>query len=210
MHDLLFEFCNHTLSAVYLVAVKDRLYCDKPDSPRRRRTQAVVFEIVDGLTRLIAPILPHTAEEAWRALHGESRGSVHLQQFPDPPAVSVDSNWPRVIEARDAWLKAIEDARSAQDVDNPLDLGLTVHHSEAWSFLTDFDPVDLADLCSVSRVTLAQTDGLSSEEGVKVEVHDLRGEPRCDRCWKRDGTVRQRSDGGMLSDRDALALGLSD
>ena len=35
-------------------------------------------------------------------------------------------------------------------------------------------------------------------------------QPRCERSWKRDGTVKQRSDGGMLSDRDAEALGLSD
>jgi len=39
-------------------------------------------------------------------------------------------------------------------------------------------------------------------------VHDLRDRPRCERSWKRDGTVRERSDGGMLSDRDARALGL--
>jgi isoleucyl-tRNA synthetase len=42
-----------------------------------------------------------------------------------------------------------------------------------------------------------------------IEVVDLRGEPRCDRSWKRDGTVRARSDGGMLSDRDAEAVGLA-
>ena len=42
----------------------------------------------------------------------------------------------------------------------------------------------------------------------ELEVLDLRHEPRCERSWKRDGTVRQRSDGGMLSDRDASALGL--
>ncbi|MFM1868543.1 MAG: hypothetical protein RL591_1951, partial [Planctomycetota bacterium] len=32
---------------------------------------------------------------------------------------------------------------------------------------------------------------------------------RCERSWKRDGTVRQRSDGGTLSDRDAEALGIA-
>ena len=40
------------------------------------------------------------------------------------------------------------------------------------------------------------------------EVEDLRSEPRCERSWRRDGTVRQRSDGGMLSDRDAAAVGV--
>ena len=39
-------------------------------------------------------------------------------------------------------------------------------------------------------------------------VVDLREEPRCERSWKRDGTVKERSDGGMLSDRDAEAVGV--
>ena len=41
-----------------------------------------------------------------------------------------------------------------------------------------------------------------------LTVLDLRAEPRCERSWKRDGTVKQRSDGGMLSDRDAVAVGV--
>ena len=60
-----------------------------------------------------------------------------------------------------------------------------------------FDACDLADLCGVSRVSF---------EGSAVVVQDLREEPKCDRSWKRDGTVKLRSDGGMLSDRDAVAV----
>jgi isoleucyl-tRNA synthetase len=42
-----------------------------------------------------------------------------------------------------------------------------------------------------------------------VTVQDLRGEPRCERSWRRDATVKQRSDGGWLSDRDAEAVGIA-
>ena len=65
-----------------------------------------------------------------------------------------------------------------------------------------FDPVDLADLCGVSRFAFAP------ESGDGIVVTDLRDQPACERSWKRDGTVKERSDGGMLSDRDAAALGL--
>ncbi len=61
---------------------------------------------------------------------------------------------------------------------------------------------ELADLFCVSRVEL------KVGEGSGVEVLDLRGEPRCERSWKRDGSVALRRDGGMLSERDALVLGL--
>ena len=62
---------------------------------------------------------------------------------------------------------------------------------------------ELADLCGVSRFSVAE----GAEPSIRV--NDLREEPRCERSWKRDGTVRERSDGGMLSDRDAAAVGVS-
>ena len=61
-----------------------------------------------------------------------------------------------------------------------------------------FDPLDLADLCGVSRFAV----------GPDLRVDSLADEPRCERSWKRDGTVAERSDGGMLSERDARVLGL--
>ncbi|MFA9479399.1 isoleucine--tRNA ligase [Phycisphaerales bacterium AB-hyl4] len=203
VHERLFHFCNDTLSAVYLTAVKDRLYCDKPDAPRRRRTQTALHQIADGIVRLLAPLMPHTADEAWHALHGDDAESVHLAKLPEPRPVVVNSNWPKVIEARDGWLRAMENARQRMDIDNPLDLGLAIGVSEqAESFAKVFAPADLADLCGVSRVELR-------EDTAGVEVLDLRSEPRCERSWKRDGSVKQRSDGGMLSDRDAEAVGVA-
>ena len=50
---------------------------------------------------------------------------------------------------------------------------------------------------------------LADGADASIDVQDLRQEPRCERSWKRDGTVRERSDGGMLSDRDAEAVGVS-
>ncbi len=203
--EALFNFCNDTLSAVYLAAVKDRLYCDAPGSPRRRRTQTACYKVAAALRELLAPLLPHTADEAWRALH-ESAGAkhsnqqcVHLELFPDadhPGEIPVDPRWPAIMKQRDAWLKTLEDHRQQLSIDNPLDLGLA-----AGGDLAGFKPEDLADLCGVSRFTHGGSDADAS-------VQDLSDAPRCERSWKRDGTVKQRSDGGMLSDRDAAALGL--
>ncbi len=201
-HEALFNFCNDTLSSVYLAAVKDRLYCDKPDSPRRRRTQTTLYRVSTVLIRLLAPLLPHTADEAWRALTGED-DCVHLLTFQDTGCMSnipVNNAWQPVLAQRDAWLKAIEDARQAQGIDNPLDCGVRVPAIKGVD-ANAFDPTDLADLCGVSR--FAFDDSIS-----EVAVDDLQAEPRCERSWKRDGTVKQRSDGGQLSDRDAQALGL--
>ncbi|WP_428388202.1 isoleucine--tRNA ligase [Mucisphaera sp.] len=199
---LLFNHCNETLSAIYLAAVKDRLYCDAPDTPRRQRTVATLRTIARNLIRLLAPILPHTADEAHLALEGKDAPSIHLDQFPDPdqsPAPPAHANWQHVMAQRETWLKAIETARQQRDLDNPLDLGLRVPDPD--NQLAPFDPTDLADLCGISRFETTNADD--------IEVIDLSNEPRCERSWKRDTTVKPRSDGGLLSDRDAQALGLT-
>lgn len=202
VHEKLFNFCNRTLSAIYLTAVKDRLYCDKPDSSRRRRCQRALYDTTEALVKLIAPLLPHTADEAWATLQAIGNDnsaadlqSVHLQVFPQTKQAAISNQWQSIMAARETWLKKIEDYRQANDLDNPLDVGLRCKIQVDWE---DFDLRDFADLCGISRFTIGDAD--------EPEVLDLRDQPRCERSWKRDGTVKQRSDGGMLSDRDAQAL----
>jgi isoleucyl-tRNA synthetase len=192
-HLLLFDFCNETLSALYLDAVKDRLYCDRADSPRRRATQTAMAKIAEILVELLAPILPHSADEAWRALGHEE--SVHLRCI-EPFAMDAPAEWAVLLERREAALKALETAK-AQGIENALDAGLRVGDDGS---LRPFES-DLTDLFGVSRVELCEGEG--------IEVVDLREAPRCERSWRRDATVSQRSDGGWLSDRDAEAVGLT-
>src|SRR5437868_13026178 len=78
------QFCAVDLSSLYIDITKDRMYCDAPDSPRRRATQMVMREIFDALCRLLAPVLAFTAEEAWRYSVPPDRDSVHLQKFREP------------------------------------------------------------------------------------------------------------------------------
>src|SRR5438105_12641751 len=68
------HFCAVDLSSLYIDITKDRMYCDAPDSPRRRATQFAMHKIFDALCRLLAPILVFTAEAAWGYRHPESRG----------------------------------------------------------------------------------------------------------------------------------------
>ncbi|MHC4774022.1 MAG: isoleucine--tRNA ligase [Planctomycetota bacterium] len=197
-HQLLYDFCNDTLSAFYCAAVKDRLYCDKPDSPRRLATQRVMRTLLEMLCQLLAPILPHTADEAYRALWSAADGdgrSVHLETFADLPEVKVDFDWPKLMQLREAVLKALEDAKQ-RGVDNPLDAEVALADAGGW--LEKFEP-DLADLFGVSRVR---------RSGDAVVINDLRGEPRCDRCWKRLESCAGRTDGGTLCARCAEAVGV--
>jgi isoleucyl-tRNA synthetase len=160
----------------------------------------VLFDIADSLLRLIAPILVHTADEAWLKLHGhgeDSGKSIHLVPLPEPLNVKSGSSWAAAMVLRDEALKALEEARTAGTITNPLDASIAaVIDPERFASVTAC-VAELADLCGVSRFSVSEgTD-------TTFEVKDLTEEPRCQRCWKRDGTVAERNGGFWLSERDA-------
>lgn len=202
VHKLIYNFCNTTLSGEYLSAVKDRLYCDSTDSDRRKRSQQALYLMTGGLAKMLAPVMCHTADESFRALHRadpkDASMCVHLTGFPPPTGVRASSDWGQVITMLEDTQRVLEQSRTEQGIDNPLDAGLKI--ADPSGALAGFDADDLADFCGVSRV-----ETIGSGE---TSIFDLRDEPRCDRSWKRDGTVRLRSDGGMLCDRDAEAVGV--
>ena len=86
VYQRIYQFCAVELSSFYLDVLKDRLYAEAPEGPDRRAAQFVLARLHDHLTRLLAPILPHTAEESWdyRPAGPEGRSSVHLAEFPEP------------------------------------------------------------------------------------------------------------------------------
>ncbi len=70
VYQRIYQFCAVELSSFYLDVLKDRLYAEAPDGPDRRAAQFVLARLHDHLTRLLAPIIPHTAEELWDYLPG--------------------------------------------------------------------------------------------------------------------------------------------
>ena len=108
VYQRVYQFCAVELSSVYLDVLKDRLYAEASDGPDRRAAQFVLARLHDVLTRLLAPIIPHTAEESWdyRPAPDGQRSSVHLAEFPEP-----DPRWDD--EQRDArWDELIAPPRA--------------------------------------------------------------------------------------------------
>ena len=130
------NFCTHDLSAVYIDATKDRMYCDAADSPRRRASQAAMHEIFMSISKLLAPILAYTADEAWEHA-GFTTGSVHEQDFPvaNPAFAPGDATKQasRLFEIKYAIQTAIEARVQAKEFtrNNEADVNLTIPEADA-------------------------------------------------------------------------------
>ena len=130
------NFCTHDLSAVYIDATKDRMYCDGAASPRRMASQCAMHEIFTSIAKLLAPILAFTADEAWEHAAFTS-GTVHEQDFPAPnPAFApsvVSRQAARLFEIKYIIQTAIEGCIQAKEFtrNNEADVSLTVTDADA-------------------------------------------------------------------------------
>ncbi|MCY4046857.1 MAG: class I tRNA ligase family protein, partial [Candidatus Dadabacteria bacterium] len=201
------SFCDQFLSKHYIEAVRDRLYCERPDRKERRKTQTVMYDVADALIKLCAPILVHTAEEAYKSLPGkEKTESVHMTSFPEGGGKIVETN--KEVKIMDEWSETVlpfkekcliqlERAKEEGKPSNPLDAEIRANRGSYDTFFSK----ELADLIGVSRVTFEDGD-------IDISVTDLTDQPKCNRCWKRAETAKIRSDGGTLCDRCADAVGV--
>ncbi len=185
------HFCAVEMSALYLDIQKDCLYASAPDAPGRKEVQSVLYEALLAITKLIAPILPHTADEVWRVIPGVEGISVQLASLPDVQTAwrdeKLESRWAAFIEVRDEVLKALEQARKDKTIGNSLGASLCIYPStkESAELLASFERLDI--LFIVSRVHLHEAGEEAPVEamqldGLSVHVRTAKGE-KCERCW---------------------------
>jgi isoleucyl-tRNA synthetase len=172
------------LSAFYVDVTKDRLYTFGASSPARRAAQTAMFTIVDGLARLLAPILPFAAERLWKALPGEREASVHIAEFPSAASLQVlidepiVADWQRLRAIRDAANTEIEQGRSQKLFGTSLGAQLAITASgDALTLLRRYES-DLPTLFIVSAVTLAEGTGDTTVVATKADG------VKCERCWR--------------------------
>lgn len=185
------NFCTIDLSAFYLDICKDRLYVEAPDSLKRRAAQTVIYQVLVDLVRLVAPIIPHTADEVWRFIPGQNVVSVQLTDMPEANPVHAAfgkdklAKWDGFMAVRDEVLKAMEEARRNKVFGNSVDARLDLYPSEqAHSVLSAMD--DLDDLFIVAEVMLHDAGTQAPAEamqldGIAVLVSAAEG-VKCDRC----------------------------
>jgi len=173
------NFCSTDLSAFYFDIRKDAVYCDRPDSVRRRSARTVLDYLHRCLCTWLAPVLCFTAEEAWTARFGE-QDSVHLHQFPELPHVWRDdalaAKWEQIRAIRRRITVPLEEARRANVIGASLQAAVTLKLApDEAELLSEAEWAELAIVSSVRSVAGAGDD--------PAEIALAPGH-KCDRCWR--------------------------
>ena len=183
------------ISAFYVDVLKDRLYTLAPNSRARRSAQTALYIMADGLARLIAPILPMTADELWRYLPGTRDDSVHLADFPTGLDALLDAEltgrWQRLMQVRDAVNVEIERLRKGKVVGKSLEVRVELRAAGELAALLQRHRDDLPTLFITSEVVVSDAPGggegavyrESETSFVTIVVSRAEG-VRCDRCWR--------------------------
>ncbi|SNB54066.1 Isoleucyl-tRNA synthetase [Arboricoccus pini] len=201
LYKAIHDFCAVDLSAFYFDVRKDAFYCDSKDSLRRRAARTVLDYLFDCLTAWLAPVLVHTAEEAWLSRHPDA-DSVHLRRYPELPAAWRDEalalKWQRVREIRRVITGALELERKEKRIGASLQAAPVVHVlAKDESLLKGIDMAELAITSGLELSTApAPANAFKAEDvdGVAVEPRLAAG-LKCARCWQVLVEVEQSSNG---------------
>ncbi|EHD0963149.1 isoleucine--tRNA ligase [Staphylococcus pseudintermedius] len=179
------NFINVELSNFYLDYGKDILYIEEKNAHKRRSMQTVLFEILVNMTKLLTPIIPHTAEEVWSHIEQVDEESVHLTNMPAKEEVdqALLDKWNTFMALRDDVNRALEAARNEKVIGKSLEAKVKIGNSSSFdtlAFLEGFN--DLHQLFIVSQVELVEdTKGEAYQHGT-IEIAKADGE-KCARCW---------------------------
>ncbi|HFQ7257598.1 TPA: isoleucine--tRNA ligase [Listeria monocytogenes] len=184
------NFCTVELSQFYMDFAKDVVYIEAADSHDRRAMQTVFYEAVVTLTKLLAPILPHTTEEVWNSLIGEGVESIHLQDLPEVKVLAdseeITAKWDAFMQIRDNVQKALEFARNEKLIGKSMLAKVTLYVDGEAKTLFDSLEGDFAQLFIVSDFELVEglenaPESAFKSNQVAVQITVAEGE-NCERC----------------------------
>ncbi len=222
----IYNFCNEDLSMYYLDMAKGRLYTYAAKSKERRAAQTAIYEVLNILVRIMAPILVFTADEIWQHMPKEEKDkpaqSVHILDWPVSllqgfPSIEEGNNFRYIalaVQLIPSVAKTLEEKRGAGLIGSSFDakINLLTNNAERYTLLTSLKG-DLCEIFKVSQVEIEKADNLSVDTGTASIFSDIRivaskadGE-KCMRCWNYDGYVGKSGSHPLICKRCAEVIG---
>lgn len=173
------SFITNDLSAFYLDYTKDTLYVALKNGYERKSVQSTIYDILLTLLKLLTPIIPHTASEAYQNLSYKEKEDIYLLEFPKKVNRKLDylmESFDLFMTIREKVLKEIEEYRQqgllGKSLSAIVDIKLSKNDIEKLQLLD----ADLRNVLMIAELNLIESDNFE----VKVSVSDLK---ECKRCW---------------------------
>ena len=181
VYQKLSQFIAVELSSIYHDVVKDRLYTDAANSPRRRSTQTALHRMVIGLCQMLSPILTFTADEAWEFVPGKKTTSVHESIYQASNFVLGESEqtvWKTLFELRALAMTELEQARQAKTIGKALDAKLVLKGPARLLSDAKASLGEIRELLNVSQLEIHPDESAA----IPATVTKADGQ-KCERCW---------------------------
>ncbi len=180
------QFAAVELSAIYHDVVKDRLYTDPANSPRRRATQTALHRLVTGLCQMLSPILVFTADEAWQFIPGKAAATVHLTRW-EPWSFALEEHeqaaWKNLFTLRAAALPQLGLALQAKLIGKALEAKVRLRGSEPALAAVRNDWASLQELLNVSQLQAEEVAGDPADNHALTPCVEHADGRKCERCW---------------------------
>ncbi|MBM3252519.1 MAG: class I tRNA ligase family protein, partial [Candidatus Omnitrophica bacterium] len=214
----IYDFCNEELSMYYLDMVKGRLYTYAANSVERRAAQTVIYEILNVLVRMIAPILVFTVEEIWQNMPKDKKDSplpsIHLLDWPQKnPIFDKVAELEVIIGLIPDVAKALEEKRGQNEIGSSFDaqIKLLTNNQIRYKYLGSFEG-ELCEIFKVSQVKIEKKDkidaGLTSSKYSDIAITVTKAEgKKCPRCWNYSDTIGKSKEHPLICDNCIKAIG---
>jgi isoleucyl-tRNA synthetase len=188
----IYDYIVTDLSAIYLDALKDRLYSDAAKSIERRSAQTVLLNILEVLVRQLAPILSFTCDEVWDyypagiktsqrvpavAMAGWPCAEDFVPQLPAPEAIAILQSFEVLLDTREAVTKALEDARGNGTIGKSQEAAVLICAPREVFDVLAAQPQEL-----LTELFITATVAIQVADEVSVTISRAAGE-KCPRCW---------------------------
>ncbi|MCM8801473.1 MAG: isoleucine--tRNA ligase [Candidatus Omnitrophica bacterium] len=223
----IYDFCNEELSMYYLDMIKGRLYTYPKTSLERRSAQTAIYEVLNIIVRLIAPILVFTAEEIWQDIpkpqqDQDSVISVHLADWPRidsqffqrdiPQEKNIEAELKVVIDLIPEIDKALENIRWQGIIGSSYDaqIILLTNEKNRYKYLESLKE-ELAEIFKVSQIKINLVSDLSYGirsavfSDIAIEAKKAEG-LKCQRCWNYSLEVGSDKENPLICQRCLRAL----
>ena len=203
MTQVIHSFCVNELGSFYLDVIKDRQYTCKKDSKERTSAQQSMFFLTKMLLTWIAPICPHTAEEAWQHIPKNEDDSIFFNKWFDIDINGLDrcnitnDNWNEILEVKKVVSKALEEKRKENIIGSSLDADITIYCSRDLYNTLNALGEELKFIFITSSSSLKNIDEYNSSKIIslnnsKIAIDIINSKNvKCERCWHKCKTVGQ-------------------